>query len=271
MVLGEGRMLKGILFATALLLSLVGTWIEPATAVYPSLPLLKIEPERIACHKYSESFSISVWLMEEGHGPVDSFWDIEGFDVCLNFNASFMIAAKADIDPDGWWNSFWPGGTFEVRREIDNTAGTVNVAFLGLLDENQFHQPPNGIGRIFNVSFQTIATTITPQTGVEITLRNNILDVVGFPHPERPYPPWNSEEVRIPHIVENATLYINPAGDINFDGEVDIHDVVAMSSIYGCKEGEPNWNPNADLSPPYGKIDILDLVTCVYHYGEKYP
>jgi hypothetical protein len=60
-------------------------------------------------------------------------------------------------------------------------------------------------------------------------------------------------------------------GDVNDDGIVNILDVVKIASIYGCKKGEPYWNPFADLAPPYGKIDILDLVTCTVHYGQKYP
>jgi len=59
-------------------------------------------------------------------------------------------------------------------------------------------------------------------------------------------------------------------GDINDDRVVDILDIVAITSIYGCKEGELKWNPEADLAPQYGRIDILDLVTCTSHYGEKY-
>jgi len=64
---------------------------------------------------------------------------------------------------------------------------------------------------------------------------------------------------------------IGPQGDVNHDWVVNILDIVAISSIYHCQEGEPNWNPEADLAPPYGIINMLDLVTCVYHYGEKYP
>jgi hypothetical protein len=60
-------------------------------------------------------------------------------------------------------------------------------------------------------------------------------------------------------------------GDINHDGTINILDIVLIASIYGCKEEEPNWNPEADIAPPYGKIDIFDLVTCAYHYGKKYP
>lgn len=60
-------------------------------------------------------------------------------------------------------------------------------------------------------------------------------------------------------------------GDINDDRVVDILDIVAIASIYNCKEGELKWNPEADLAQPYGKIDIFDLVTVAAHYGEKTP
>jgi nitrous oxidase accessory protein NosD len=60
-------------------------------------------------------------------------------------------------------------------------------------------------------------------------------------------------------------------GDVSFDDEVGILDITSIASIYGSREIEPCWNPEADLAPPYGKIDILDLVTCTGHCGEKYP
>ena len=59
-------------------------------------------------------------------------------------------------------------------------------------------------------------------------------------------------------------------GDVNCDGIVDLYDVVMMVSIYGCREGEHQWNPNADLAPQYGVIDIYDFITCTYHYGQEY-
>jgi len=59
-------------------------------------------------------------------------------------------------------------------------------------------------------------------------------------------------------------------GDVNCDGEVDLYDLVMMLSIYGCREGESGWNPNADLATPYGVISIYDFVTCAYHYGETF-
>jgi len=146
------------------------------------------------------------------------------------------------------------------------------VLLLGLPSVEGFHQPPNGIGRLFSIDFVAVATNITPQTGTEIALGKNPYALAGFPHPERSFPPWNASiEIPIPYVVENSTYYFNPKGDVNFDGTVNIQDVVLMSSMYGCKEGEPDWHVSADIAAPYGKIDILDLVTCIGHYGEKYP
>jgi parallel beta-helix repeat protein len=61
------------------------------------------------------------------------------------------------------------------------------------------------------------------------------------------------------------------AADVNCDGKVDISDIVQAAASYGSKEGDPNWNANANLAQSYGVIDILDLVTITAHYGEKYP
>mgnify|MGYP006910716989 CR=1 FL=1 len=55
---------------------------------------------------------------------------------------------------------------------------------------------------------------------------------------------------------------------MNNDGCVDILDVVLISKAYGSRPGDVNWNPEADIAPPYDIIDVLDLVTCTAHYGE---
>jgi len=58
-------------------------------------------------------------------------------------------------------------------------------------------------------------------------------------------------------------------GDLNNDGTVNIYDIVLIASIYGSREGDPNWNADADLAPPYGVIDIYDIVTCVSCFGKQ--
>jgi len=59
-------------------------------------------------------------------------------------------------------------------------------------------------------------------------------------------------------------------GDVDGDGDVDILDMVRITSKYGSKRGEPLYDPRCDLDGD-GAITILDVVTCTAHYGEKYP
>ena len=71
--------------------------------------------------------------------------------------------------------------------------------------------------------------------------------------------------------VDNYPLmgpYWIPA-DINHDTIVNILDVVKITGAYGATPLDPTWNPHADISKPFEKIDILDVVLCTGHYGEK--
>ena len=60
-------------------------------------------------------------------------------------------------------------------------------------------------------------------------------------------------------------------GDLNLDGEVTLADLTLLASAYNSKPGDPNWNPLADIAPPYGVISLTDLVTMAMHYGQHYP
>jgi nitrous oxidase accessory protein NosD len=72
------------------------------------------------------------------------------------------------------------------------------------------------------------------------------------------------------NIFTYGTVKVTIPGDVNGDFRVNILDVVMITSIYGSKKGDPNFNPNCDLDGD-GKITILDVVTCTSHYGQKWP
>jgi hypothetical protein len=58
--------------------------------------------------------------------------------------------------------------------------------------------------------------------------------------------------------------------DLDGDGDVDIFDVVLIASLYGCAEGDTDWNPKADLVED-GEINIFDVVDVAANYGSTLP
>jgi len=55
-------------------------------------------------------------------------------------------------------------------------------------------------------------------------------------------------------------------GDVTGDGVIDFNDIVAACVAYLSRPGDPHWNYLADLAPPEGYIDILDVVTVVWYW-----
>jgi len=42
---------------------------------------------------------------------------------------------------------------------------------------------------------------------------------------------------------------------------------VLLLHAYGSHEGDPNWEPDADMAPPWGVVDLYDAVTLTSRYG----
>ena len=57
--------------------------------------------------------------------------------------------------------------------------------------------------------------------------------------------------------------------DINFDGNIDIFDIVVLAIAFGARGGDPNWNVEADINLD-GIIDIFDIVKIALKFGESY-
>jgi hypothetical protein len=66
----------------------------------------------------------------------------------------------------------------------------------------------------------------------------------------------------------NKTFKVILIGDINEDKTVDIFDAILMSTAFGSKNGDPNWNPKSDLDAS-GEVDIFDAIMLSTHYGEE--
>jgi len=58
--------------------------------------------------------------------------------------------------------------------------------------------------------------------------------------------------------------------DIDFNGIVDIFDIVQLALAFGSKPGDPNWNLEADINLD-GTIDIFDIVQIALKFGSQAP
>ena len=72
------------------------------------------------------------------------------------------------------------------------------------------------------------------------------------------------------NLKASSSVEITILGDVDGNHVVNILDVVKITSIYASKVGERRFNPNCDLDGD-GKITILDLATCIAHYGKRWP
>jgi len=57
-------------------------------------------------------------------------------------------------------------------------------------------------------------------------------------------------------------------GDTNGDGNIDIYDIVRLTSIYGAQRSEPGFNPNCDIDGN-DVINIFDVVIATSQYGYR--
>ena len=63
-------------------------------------------------------------------------------------------------------------------------------------------------------------------------------------------------------------IIVTVPGDTNGDGNIDIYDIVRLTSIYGAKRSEPGFSPNCDIDGN-DVINIFDVVIATSQYGYR--
>ncbi|UCB59620.1 MAG: hypothetical protein JSW72_05635 [Candidatus Bathyarchaeota archaeon] len=68
-------------------------------------------------------------------------------------------------------------------------------------------------------------------------------------------------------------VLVKIVGDINGDMKVDIKDIAGIAIHFGTVQGDPGYDPVADITGPTylnpdGKVDIRDIALAAKHYGE---
>jgi len=67
-------------------------------------------------------------------------------------------------------------------------------------------------------------------------------------------------------FISPSIIHVVLPGDANLNGRIEILDVVLVTTRYGSKKGDSNYDPNVDWNGD-GKIDILDVVIVTSRYG----
>ena len=58
-------------------------------------------------------------------------------------------------------------------------------------------------------------------------------------------------------------------GDCDWDGDVDIFDMVNLCGAYDSEPGDSNWDPYVDLIENW-RVDIFDVVLAAQNYGARW-
>jgi hypothetical protein len=131
--------------------------------VYPPEPFLYLDEVEYDGTGIGGTFTAGVYL------TTAAFWHVGGIDVYMNFDPTALEATSVAIDPAGEFLAFWHS-LYIVAQDIDNTAGTVHVAFMGVPPAPG---APSGDILMFSVDFTELTESTTyPAPTYPITLKN---------------------------------------------------------------------------------------------------
>jgi hypothetical protein len=211
----------------------------------PPIPTVKVVPP---CKEWLVRGYFNANLTIEN---ADIFWDVGGFSAIVRFNSSVVHAVN--VIEGEFLKSF--GSTY-FEWEINNDEGYVVFYILQLPPRSTTY----GSGTLCTIQFKGVG-----EGECNITIENSGLAA------------WPDESkwvviysVMIPHSTEDGYVKIMKPlpGDINADGIVGLADLVLLAQAYGSTPGDPNWNENADIAEPWGRISLADLVTLAFYYRQ---
>jgi PKD repeat protein len=170
-----------------------------------------------------------------------------------------------------------------VRHDIAILAITINTPheYVGRTVNITITVENNGeMDETFNLMVYRNATSIGTIPVSNLTVGENRTIVLGWVTPNLPpYQKWtiNAQAALTGDMnpSDNAfidvTFYVMLFGDVNADGRVNIFDLVTAAIAFYSTPSDPNWNPQADLAPEFGFINIHDLVSILPYYGKAAP
>jgi len=114
------------------------------------------------------------------------------------------------------------------------------------------------MGSSITVSFTWYTTSVTPGN---YNLTANATVLVSATNPT------GIDDDPTDNTLDDVTVFITIAGDVDGNGTVDNSDLFELSQAYGSKPGDSNWNPYCDFNGD-DKVDILDMANLGKNHGK---
>jgi hypothetical protein len=228
-------------------------WLEYPTPL--PKPTISVEPSSYEAQLRNEIFTINVTLNNLSVG-----WQVVGVEFKLRYNATLLEVLNVTEGPFLQEFAVEPHqGTYFVKIV---KADYVHVGIIILPDEHGlYHFFPSGNGTLATITFKAVYQ----QMGLEkppLSCNLELFDtIIG-----------DFAASTVAHNTTDGYYEIPPTvlGDLNYDGTVNILDIIAVASVFGSRQSQPNWNPNADLIPD-GVINILDIIIVARNLGQTKP
>ncbi|MEM1551493.1 MAG: hypothetical protein QXH03_02340 [Candidatus Bathyarchaeia archaeon] len=217
-----------------------------------------------------------------------------------NYECHMMVAGtRTPIVPgftEVWWDRFvqmwnaWPAYTawgayngLLILKNAIETAESINQFDVRDALEESETQVLNGIGKFIYETHDVYCDSVGAYWDGKYT-RGHMVQWINMTYFD---PAWKTKPLNeaykgfVAHVVSPVNqpysrkfvippwIYPLAEVDINFDGVVDIYDIVVLAIAFGSVGGEPNWNVEADVTLD-GQVDIFDMVRIALRFGEEY-
>jgi hypothetical protein len=229
-----------------------------ATAWYEVAPTMEIVPSNYTAKVINSTFLININIYN-----VTAAVKLVGFEFLLNYDPTLLSITQ--VNNGTFLESFvYPGERMVYYGPFYSPGQVVFAGFIAANSSGLWTPPfPSGSGTLASINFTVIYQPIgyeIPWASCNLTLQNDwsiLGDVNANP---------------VPHYILNGLYSVvpDPAGDLNFDGTVNILDAIILANAFMAKPGMPNWNPLADLNND-GVVNILDAIILASHFGETRP